>query len=196
MGPRTPCRGSRPSADWLAQRLGDKPLHLESARRRRGSTLEGAGTRGSAKPLPAQIHFGFPNRRFPLLLLFVLVVAAAQFATYFIVSRGNRTNARAFIEQDLRLAGADFRQIVAERNDILATGAGAATSDYVFKQLFARASDAATITSALNNLQGQFVINVNELAAASLLVAIPTMVVYLIFQRQFVRGLTLGATKG
>ena len=52
------------------------------------------------------------------------------------------------------------------------------------------------ITSALNNLQGQFFTNNNLLAAASLLVAIPTVIVYLIFRRQFVRGLTLGATKG
>ncbi|HWA10368.1 MAG TPA: adenylate/guanylate cyclase domain-containing protein [Opitutaceae bacterium] len=88
-----------------------------------------------------------------LLLLFVLVVAAAQFATYFAVSRANRTNARALIAQDLGTAGGVFRQIVAERNDILATGASAATSDYAFKSLVARASDAATVASALSSVR-------------------------------------------
>jgi multiple sugar transport system permease protein len=52
------------------------------------------------------------------------------------------------------------------------------------------------ITSALANLQGQFVTNQNLIAAAALLAAIPTLVIYVCLQRQFVSGLTLGSTKG
>jgi multiple sugar transport system permease protein len=52
------------------------------------------------------------------------------------------------------------------------------------------------ITSALANLQGQFVSNQNLIAAAAVMAAIPTLVVYMLLQRQFVAGLTLGATKG
>ncbi|MBO3745733.1 carbohydrate ABC transporter permease [Streptosporangiaceae bacterium NEAU-GS5] len=52
------------------------------------------------------------------------------------------------------------------------------------------------ITSALANLQGQFVANQNMIAAAALLAAIPTLVVFILLQKQFIRGLTLGATKG
>src|SRR5438477_4548559 len=52
------------------------------------------------------------------------------------------------------------------------------------------------ITSALNNLQGQFVANQNMIAAAALIAAIPTLVVFVVLQRQFIRGLALGATKG
>jgi multiple sugar transport system permease protein len=52
------------------------------------------------------------------------------------------------------------------------------------------------ITSALANLQGQFVSNQNLIAAAAVLTAIPTLVVYLLLQKQFIAGLTLGATKG
>jgi multiple sugar transport system permease protein len=51
------------------------------------------------------------------------------------------------------------------------------------------------ITSALNNLQGQFVSNQNMIAAAALIAAIPTLVVFLVLQKQFIRGLALGATK-
>ena len=51
------------------------------------------------------------------------------------------------------------------------------------------------ITSALNNLQGQFVANQNMIAAAAVLAAIPTLVVFLVLQKQFIRGLALGATK-
>ncbi len=52
------------------------------------------------------------------------------------------------------------------------------------------------ITSGLNNLQGAFFTDQNELAAASFIVALPTIIVYLVLSKQFVRGLTLGSTKG
>jgi multiple sugar transport system permease protein len=52
------------------------------------------------------------------------------------------------------------------------------------------------ITSALANLQGQFVSNQNMIAAAALLAAIPTLVVYVLLQKQFIAGLSLGASKG
>ncbi len=52
------------------------------------------------------------------------------------------------------------------------------------------------ITSALANLQGQFVSNQNMIAAAALMAAIPTLVVYLILQRQMIAGLSLGSSKG
>ena len=52
------------------------------------------------------------------------------------------------------------------------------------------------ITSALANLQGQFVSNQNLIAAAAVMAAIPTLVVYILLQKQFIAGLTLGATKG
>jgi len=52
------------------------------------------------------------------------------------------------------------------------------------------------ITSALNNFQGSFFTDQNVLAAMSFIVAVPTIVVYLVLSKQFVRGLTLGSTKG
>ena len=52
------------------------------------------------------------------------------------------------------------------------------------------------ITSALANLQGQFVTNQNMIAAAALLAAIPTLVVYVLLQKQFIAGLALGSSKG
>ena len=52
------------------------------------------------------------------------------------------------------------------------------------------------ITSALANLQGQFVSNQNLIAAAAVMAAIPTLVVYILLQKQFIAGLTMGATKG
>ncbi|MFG2310575.1 carbohydrate ABC transporter permease [Streptomyces sp. NPDC048566] len=52
------------------------------------------------------------------------------------------------------------------------------------------------ITSALNNLSGQYFTDPNLVAAGALLTAVPTLVVYFALQRQFVSGLTLGANKG
>lgn len=52
------------------------------------------------------------------------------------------------------------------------------------------------VTSALNNLKGQFFVDNNLIAAASILVAIPTLIVFFALQKQFISGLTLGSTKG
>jgi multiple sugar transport system permease protein len=52
------------------------------------------------------------------------------------------------------------------------------------------------ITAAMANLQGQFVSNQNLVAAAALMAAAPTLVVYVLLQKQFIAGLSLGATKG
>ena len=46
------------------------------------------------------------------------------------------------------------------------------------------------------NLQGQFVANHNMIAAAALIAAIPTLVVYVLLQKQFIAGLSLGSSKG
>jgi multiple sugar transport system permease protein len=69
-------------------------------------------------------------------------------------------------------------------------------NDFFWGLLLISHGDRRPITAALNNLQGQFFTNYNLLAAASVLVAIPTIVVYVLLQKQFVRGLTLGSTKG
>jgi multiple sugar transport system permease protein len=52
------------------------------------------------------------------------------------------------------------------------------------------------ITSSLANLGGEFFTNDNLIAAASIYVALPTLVVYFALQRFFIEGLTIGAEKG
>jgi multiple sugar transport system permease protein len=52
------------------------------------------------------------------------------------------------------------------------------------------------ITSSLANLAGQFFTNDNLIAAASVYVALPTLIVYFALQRYFIAGLTIGAEKG
>jgi multiple sugar transport system permease protein len=52
------------------------------------------------------------------------------------------------------------------------------------------------ITSSLNNLRGQFFTDNNLVAAGSVVVALPPLIIFFLLQKQFVSGLTLGATKG
>jgi len=69
-------------------------------------------------------------------------------------------------------------------------------NDFFWAYLLMSSGSKLPITSALNNLQGQFFSNNNLLAAGSILVALPTLIVYFALQKQFIAGLTLGSTKG
>jgi multiple sugar transport system permease protein len=69
-------------------------------------------------------------------------------------------------------------------------------NDFFWALVLMVTGDKRPITSSLNNLQGQFFTDNNLVAAGSLMVALPTVLVYFLLQKQFIGGLTLGATKG
>jgi len=69
-------------------------------------------------------------------------------------------------------------------------------NDFFWALMLMTTGNKFPITSALNNLKGQFFVDNNLVAAGSLIVAVPTLVVYLVLQKQFIGGLTLGSTKG
>jgi multiple sugar transport system permease protein len=69
-------------------------------------------------------------------------------------------------------------------------------NDFFWALILMRTGSKYPITSGLNNLQGQFFTDDNLVAAGSILVALPTLLVFVVLQKQFVRGLTLGSTKG
>jgi multiple sugar transport system permease protein len=69
-------------------------------------------------------------------------------------------------------------------------------NDFFWAVAFMSSGDKFPVTSALQNLQGQFFIDYNLVSAGSVIVAIPTLVVFFALQRHFVSGLTLGANKG
>jgi len=69
-------------------------------------------------------------------------------------------------------------------------------NDFFWALVLMKTGDKRPITSALNNFQGSFFTDQNVLAAMSFIVAVPTVIVYLVLSKQFVRGLTLGSTKG
>lgn len=68
-------------------------------------------------------------------------------------------------------------------------------NDFFWALVLMQSGDIRPITSALDNLQGSFFTNNNLIAAASVLIALPTIVVYVFLQKHFVRGLTVGAVK-
>jgi multiple sugar transport system permease protein len=69
-------------------------------------------------------------------------------------------------------------------------------NEFLLATALLQTGDKFPITSALNNLRGEFFTDNNLLSAGSVIIAIPTIFVFLVLQRQFVRGLTLGATTG
>lgn len=69
-------------------------------------------------------------------------------------------------------------------------------NDFFWAVLLEQQGADRPITSSLANLGGQFFTNDNLVAAGSMIVALPTLIVYLLLQRQFIGGLALGASKG
>jgi multiple sugar transport system permease protein len=69
-------------------------------------------------------------------------------------------------------------------------------NEFFWATVLMQSGDKFPITSSLNNLRGEFFTDYNLLSAGSILIAVPVLVVFFVLQKQFVSGLTLGATKG
>ena len=69
-------------------------------------------------------------------------------------------------------------------------------NDFLWAIVLIQSGDKRPITSALAQLQGLYFTDYNLLAAGAMIVALPTLIVFALLQRQFISGLTLGATKG
>ena len=69
-------------------------------------------------------------------------------------------------------------------------------NEFFWATVLLQTGDKYPVTSSLNNLRGQFFTDYNLLAAGSVLIALPTLIVFFVLQKQFVAGLTLGSTKG
>jgi multiple sugar transport system permease protein len=84
------------------------------------------------------------------------------------------------------------------RPSLAALGALATTwifNDLIWSITVLRSQAKFPVTAALLNLQGGYVSNWNVVAAASIMAAIPTAIVFFAFQRHFVSGLLMGSTK-
>ncbi|MEV4202778.1 carbohydrate ABC transporter permease [Micromonospora globbae] len=77
---------------------------------------------------------------------------------------------------------------------------GALSFTWIFNDLLwaitvLRTDDRMPVTPALLALQGQFVSSWNVIAAGTVIAAVPTVAVFLRFQRHFISGLAIGAVK-
>ncbi|MGE5333834.1 MAG: carbohydrate ABC transporter permease, partial [Nitrososphaerota archaeon] len=68
-------------------------------------------------------------------------------------------------------------------------------NDYLWVITLIQSTDNATVTLGLSGLRGEFVTNWNLITAASLLAAIPTVIIYFVLQRYFIGGLFVGSNK-
>ncbi len=69
-------------------------------------------------------------------------------------------------------------------------------NDFFWALVLMFTGDKRPVTTALNQLKGQFFTDNNLISAGAIIVAIPTLIVFFALQKQFVSGLTLGSTKG
>jgi len=123
---------------------------------------------------------------------------------YTFVLQGFMGGIPAEIQQAAVIDGANtwqvFTRIILPLTRPALAALGALAFTWVFNDLLwsisvLRTDTEMPVTPALLGLQGQYVSMWNVIAAGSVLAAIPTVAVFLRFQRHFVAGLALGAVK-
>jgi multiple sugar transport system permease protein len=123
---------------------------------------------------------------------------------YTFVLHGFMRSIPAEVTEAARIDGAGAFSVYARivmplcRPSLAALGALATTwifNDLIWSITVLRTQAKFPVTAALLNLQGGYVSNWNVVAAASIMAAIPTAIVFFAFQRHFVSGLLMGSTK-
>ena len=134
--------------------------------------------------------------------IFVYAALGAPFATY-LMTTYFRGVSNDLIEAAL-MDGASYWQIFWRIMVPLATPALVTVAvlqfiqiwdDFLIGFLFLQTPDVRTITVGLAALQSGRMVNIPALMAGSIISALPAVVVYLIFQRHLIRGLTMGMGK-
>ncbi len=69
-------------------------------------------------------------------------------------------------------------------------------NDYFWAVVLTISDSVKPVTAGLANLRGEYVAAWNLISAATVVVAIPPVVMFFLMQRHFVAGLTMGAVKG
>ena len=69
-------------------------------------------------------------------------------------------------------------------------------NEFPFVSILINDPDLATVSLAVSKFQGQYTVDYGGMMAAATLVLLPQLVIYAIFQRHVIAGLTAGAVKG
>lgn len=70
-----------------------------------------------------------------------------------------------------------------------------AYKDLMWPMIVNPSPDYMTLAAALAKMQGQYVVKFPELMAASLIASVPMIIIYLIFQKQFIQGIATSGGK-
>ena len=68
-------------------------------------------------------------------------------------------------------------------------------NDYMWPLLVVRDNDLYTLQLALANFNGEYSVDWNSLLAMSVVAMVPVLIVFLIFQKQFIRGMVTSGMK-
>jgi multiple sugar transport system permease protein len=69
-------------------------------------------------------------------------------------------------------------------------------NDYFWATVLIQGDHAMTVTGGLKSLNGQWVAQWHLVSAGSILAAMPPVIIFFLLQKQFIAGLTIGASKG
>ncbi len=69
-------------------------------------------------------------------------------------------------------------------------------NDFLWPLIFTQSDDKRTIMIGIVNLRGQYTVAWGVQGALSLVASLPTLLIFLFFQRYFIKGMTMGAIKG
>ena len=69
-------------------------------------------------------------------------------------------------------------------------------NDFLWPLIFTNSDEKRTIMVGIVNLKGQYTVAWGVQGALSLIASLPTLTVFLFFQRYFIKGMTMGAVKG
>jgi ABC-type glycerol-3-phosphate transport system permease component len=68
-------------------------------------------------------------------------------------------------------------------------------NDFLWPLVLTRSEEAKTIMAGISALQGQYNVAWANQAAMAVIASIPTIVIFIVFQRYFIAGLTMGSVK-
>ena len=69
-------------------------------------------------------------------------------------------------------------------------------NDFLWPLIFTQSDEKRTIMIGIVNLRGQYTVAWGVQGALSLVASLPTITIFLFFQRYFIKGMTMGAVKG
>lgn len=69
-------------------------------------------------------------------------------------------------------------------------------NDLLWGLVLTQSADKQPVTASILSLQGEYALDWPLLSTGSLLATLPTVIVFLAFQRHFIKGLTMGSVKG